>query len=59
MATRIDHNQTFENGVCIWEEWVEVQVPDPVDPAVTAFVAALTTEQQQAFRTALEALNGN
>lgn len=53
MAKKQYHNQEFVDGVCVWEEWVEVDEPDPVDPAIQAFVDSLSPEQQQAMKQAL------
>jgi hypothetical protein len=53
MAKQMYHNQEFIDGVCVSEEWVEVEVPDPVDPALTEFVSSLTAEQQAALKQAL------
>ena len=53
MTTRIDINQTWDaQGRLVSEEQVEVTV-EPVDAAMAAFVATLSTEQQEALKLAL------
>lgn len=53
MAKKMYHNQEFVDGVCVAEEWIEVDEPDPVDPAMAAFVDSLSPEQQAALKLAL------
>ena len=55
MATRIDYNDIFDpQGNLISSTAVEVEIVDPVDPAIAAFAATLTEEQRAALLAALQ-----
>ena len=54
MPIERQHNQVWDaQGNLISEEWIDVEVPDPVDPAMAAFVGTLSPEQQEALKKAL------
>ena len=55
MATQINVNETFDpNGNLLFSETVEVEIADPIDPAIAAFAATLTEEQRAALLAALQ-----